>query len=120
MLRGRRQLLLCGYGGSCAVCEHFAGELLKGFLLNRPLSEEERKALEAAGDDGRLGKTLQRGLPCLVLTGLPALTSAFANDVDGTAALAQQAFAYAREGDALLAISTSGNAKNGLSGRRAV
>jgi D-sedoheptulose 7-phosphate isomerase len=109
---GGGRLLLCGNGGSSADCEHIAGELMKGFLLKRPLTEEERRALEAAGDDGRLGRTLQRGLPCVVLTGLPALTSAFANDVDGTAALAQQAFAYAREGDALLAISTSGNAVN--------
>ena len=34
------KLLLCGNGGSCADCDHIAGELLKGFLSHRPLSEE--------------------------------------------------------------------------------
>lgn len=31
------QLLLCGNGGSCADCDHIAGEFLKGFLLKRPV-----------------------------------------------------------------------------------
>ena len=34
------KILLCGNGGSCADCDHIAGELLKGFLLKRPMSEE--------------------------------------------------------------------------------
>ena len=107
------KLLLCGNGGSACDCEHIAGELMKGFLLRRPLPEGERAALEALGAEGTLlaGK-LQRGLPTLVLSGLPGLTTAFSNDVDPELAFAQQAYAYARPGDVLLGLSTSGNAKN--------
>ena len=38
--RAGGKLLLCGNGGSAADCDHIAGELLKGFLSHRPLSEE--------------------------------------------------------------------------------
>ena len=41
-----RKLLLCGNGGSAADCEHIAGELLKGFLLKRPLNQEERYGMQ--------------------------------------------------------------------------
>jgi len=109
---GGGKLLLCGNGGSCADCEHIAGELMKGYLLKRPLTAEEKQALQAAGDTGALAQKLQRGLPSLVLTGLPALSSAFLNDVDGSMIYAQQAFAYARKGDVMIGISTSGNARN--------
>lgn len=107
------KLLLCGNGGSACDCEHIAGELMKGFLLRRPLAPDERAALESFGAEGaRLAGKLQRALPSLVLTGLPGLTTAFSNDVDPELAFAQQAFAYARPGDVILCISTSGNAKN--------
>ena len=43
--RAGGKLLLCGNGGSAADCDHIAGELLKGFLSPRPLSEEEEDAL---------------------------------------------------------------------------
>jgi D-sedoheptulose 7-phosphate isomerase len=113
--RGGGKLLLCGNGGSACDCEHIAGELMKGFLLKRPLTDEERAALAAQGEAGAyLSQTLQRALPAIVLTGLPGLSSAFLNDVDGDATYAQQAFAYARAGDVLIGISTSGNAKNVL------
>lgn len=111
--KGDGKLLLCGNGGSACDCEHIAGELMKGFLLRRPLPEGERVALQALGAGGALlaGK-LQRGLPALVLSGLPGLTTAFSNDVDPELAFAQQAYAYARPGDVLLGLSTSGNAGN--------
>jgi D-sedoheptulose 7-phosphate isomerase len=110
---GGGKLLLCGNGGSACDCEHIAGELMKGFLLRRPLPEGERAALEALGAVGALlADKLQRGLPTVVLSGLPGLTTAFSNDVDPEMAFAQQAFAYARPGDVLLCLSTSGNAKN--------
>ena len=32
------KLLICGNGGSAADADHISGELLKGFLLKRPLS----------------------------------------------------------------------------------
>ena len=66
----------------------------------------------ACGDDGTLGNGLQNGLPCLVLNGLPGLSSAFANDADPALTFAQQAWVYARPGDVLLGITTSGNSRN--------
>ena len=44
------KLLLCGNGGSACDCEHIAGELMKGFLLPRPLTAREKAALAGAGD----------------------------------------------------------------------
>ena len=44
------KLLLCGNGGSAADCDHIAGELLKGFLLKRPLDQTLRKKLETLPD----------------------------------------------------------------------
>ncbi|NCB35678.1 MAG: SIS domain-containing protein [Clostridia bacterium] len=107
------KLLLCGNGGSACDCEHIAGELMKGFLLRRPLNQQEKDALAAVGDsEGLLAGHLQRALPTIVLQGLSGMSSAFLNDVDGELTYAQQAFAYAKPGDVLLGISTSGNAKN--------
>ena len=34
------KLLLCGNGGSCADCEHIVGELMKGFMLKRQMTDE--------------------------------------------------------------------------------
>ena len=106
------KLLLCGNGGSACDCEHIAGELMKGFLLNRPLNADEKAALAQAGDDGQIAARLQRALSTLVLTGLSGMSSAFLNDVEGELTYAQQAFAYAAPNDVLMGISTSGNAKN--------
>ena len=36
------KLLLCGNGGSAADCAHIVGELMKGFLLPRRLTADER------------------------------------------------------------------------------
>lgn len=107
------KLLLCGNGGSCCDCQHIAGELMKGFLSQRPLPEKEQQALAALGEEGvYLSRKLQRALPTLVLSDLQGVSSAFANDVDPTACYAQLAYAYAAPGDVLLGISTSGNAQN--------
>ena len=110
-MRQRRggKLLACGNGGSCADADHIVGELMKGFLLKRPLLDGEREALARAGDDGMLANVLQRAVPVLVLSGL---STAFLNDVEPQAVFAQQAYAYARPGDVLMGISTSGNSKN--------
>ena len=43
---------------------------------------------------------------------MPALTSAFANDVDAAVSFAQMLFGYGCAGDVFLGISTSGNSKN--------
>lgn len=108
------KLLLCGNGGSCGDCDHIAGELLKGFLLKRPVNTAFMDAM--AGSYGQRGveiaDKLQQGLPAISLCTHSAAISAFANDVDGELVYAQQVLAYGKPGDVLLAISTSGNASN--------
>ena len=106
------KLIIGGNGGSACDAEHIAGELMKGFLKPRPLTAPEKAALMTAGDDGSIGTKLQRAVPVIVLHGLPGMSSAFLNDVEGSLTYAQQAFAYAKPGDVLLGISTSGNAGN--------
>lgn len=109
--------LVCGNGGSCADAEHIVGELMKGFCRERPLVAQWKGILEEFGEEGnRLANALQMALPAISLSGLPALSSAFANDVDPKYVYAQQAFALAEEGDLFIGISTSGNAKNILAG----
>ncbi len=34
------KILVCGNGGSAADSEHIVGELMKGFLLHRPVTDE--------------------------------------------------------------------------------
>ena len=107
------QLLLCGNGGSCADCDHIAGEFLKGFLLKRPVGEELRQKLAQQGEYGsQIGQKLQCGLPTISLTAHAGAISAFANDVDPELVYAQQVLAYGKPGDVLIGISTSGGAKN--------
>ena len=107
------KILLCGNGGSCADCDHIAGELLKGFLLRRPMSLEFKEKMAVYGDFGvEIGDKLQYGLPAISLCTHSAPISAFANDVDGDLVYAQQVFAYGNPGDILVGISTSGNSKN--------
>jgi len=98
------KLLLCGNGGSSADCAHIVGELVKGFCRKRPLPQALQ---EAIGTD-----RLQQGLPAIDLTANAALISAVNNDLGGELVYAQQVMAYGRPGDALIGISTSGNAKN--------
>lgn len=107
------KILLCGNGGSCADCDHIAGELLKGFLLKRPVSSDFQDKLAQYGDFGvEISGKLQHGLPAISLCAHSAPISAFANDVDGDLVFAQQVFAYGQPGDILVGISTSGNSKN--------
>jgi D-sedoheptulose 7-phosphate isomerase len=109
------KLLLCGNGGSCADCDHIVGELMKGFLKKRPIAEDKKAQLKACAElDDELLSKLQGGLPAVSLPSICALNSAFANDVDPTLMYAQSLYALGREGDVLIAISTSGNAKNVL------
>lgn len=113
VFRAGGKLLLCGNGGSAADCGHIAGELMKGFLRRRPLPPSLRQAMRSQGEEGeRLAGRLQGALPCIDLTGSAPFSTAFANDVDPALTFAQQVCGYGRPGDALLAISTSGNAEN--------
>ena len=108
------QILVCGNGGSAADGDHIVGELMKGFLLRRPLSREDQLAFSSQfGEEGeRIASMLQRGLPAISLNAHAALNSAFANDVDPVLSYAQQVLGYGRPGDLLIGISTSGMADN--------
>ena len=107
-------LLVAGNGGSCADSEHIGGELMKGFVKPRRVPEEFARALTQADSERgpELAAKLQGGLPAIALTGHNGLTTAFANDVDPDMVFAQQVYGYGRAGDALLALTTSGNSKN--------
>lgn len=108
------KLLIAGNGGSSADAEHIVGELMKGFVKPRELPEEFRARLKAVSPEhgALLGARLQGGLPAIALNGHPGLATAFLNDVDGEMIYAQQVCGYGTEIDVLLALSTSGNAKN--------
>lgn len=108
------KVLTCGNGGSAADSEHIVGELMKGFLLKRPLTEAECTAIAETGcpNPEQFAKKLQRGLPAISLVSQTALLTAFLNDVEPEMIFAQQVFAYGKTGDCLLVLSTSGNSAN--------
>ena len=101
------KILICGNGGSASDAEHWAGELLKGFISKRPLTGLARERLGP-----ELADQLQGSLPAIPLTGFTAMRSAFANDCDDCYGYAQLVFGLGRPGDILIGISTSGNAEN--------
>lgn len=106
------RLFLCGNGGSASDCQHIAGELLKGFASERKALEKKRHNLESRGVERDIIEGLQEGLPAIPLIGADALCTAVLNDMAPSLIFAQQIYALGREGDVLLAISTSGNAEN--------
>jgi len=106
------KILLCGNGGSASDTEHIAGELLKGFLKKRPLPNDMRQKFVDAGGDAGFADKLQGSLPAISLTGHPALATAYINDVDAEFVFAQQLYGLGKPGDILIAMSTSGNARN--------
>ena len=117
--RGGGKLLLCGNGGSAADCDHIAGELLKGFLSHRPLSEEDCMTLadtlpegEADPDLYLLAGQLQGGLPAISLPSQTAAVTAVCNDTDPALIFAQLVWALGQAGDTLVCLSTSGNSRN--------
>ena len=112
--RAGNKLLICGNGGSAADAEHIAGELMKGFLKPRPVSREllaKARAVCAPCDCAPL-EQLQAGLPAIALTTHTALITAVLNDQQADLIFAQQVLALGRAGDVLLAVSTSGDARN--------
>lgn len=103
------KLLLCGNGGSCADCEHIAGEMVKQFAKERPLNPE---IVEKLGPE--LSSELHGGLPALSLPSMIGFHTAFNNDNNPEFAFAQQVVAFGKANDVLWGISTSGNSKNVL------
>lgn len=102
--RNGGKVLLCGNGGSAADCEHIVGELMKGFLLKRTVTDESIPE--------NLRVNLQGSLPAISLPSQSAILSAFINDVDPEMMYAQLVYGYAKENDLLIGLSTSGNSKN--------
>ena len=87
-LKAGHKALACGNGGSAADSQHFAAELVGRFERERP------------------------GLPGIALTVDTSAITAIANDYDYDRVFSKQVEALGREGDVLLAISTSGNSRN--------
>lgn len=98
------KVLVCGNGGSASDSEHIVGELMKGFILKRPVSDERIPE--------RLRKGLQGSLPAISLPSQCAILSAFINDVDPEMMYAQLVYGYVKPEDLVIGLSTSGNSKN--------
>lgn len=111
-----RKIMVCGNGGSAADSEHIAGEMMKSFILPRNLKDDEIAKLKSSGIDDweELAQSLQRGIPTIALTGHISLATAIANDTNPYITFAQQVYVIGKEGDVLIALSTSGSAKNVL------
>lgn len=98
------KILVCGNGGSASDSEHIVGELMKGFMLKRPVNDDR------ISEELRVG--LQGSLPAISLPSQCAILSAFINDVDPEMMYAQLVYGYAKKEDLVIGLSTSGNSKN--------
>ena len=98
------KVLVCGNGGSASDSEHIVGELMKGFLSKRPVTDERLPE--------SLRKGLQGALSAISLPSQSAILSAYINDVEAEMMYAQLVYGYAKEEDLVIGLSTSGNAKN--------
>ena len=108
------RLYVCGNGGSAADALHITGELMKSFAMKRRLDDE---FIKQANDTfpieaEQLINNLQGALPVYALVENVVFSSAYANDVDADYIFAQQIYCYARQGDVVFGISTSGNSIN--------
>ena len=110
------KLLIAGNGGSCADAEHIAGELMKGFKLQRKCSKGFTYKLKSIDETCgiELAEKLQGGLPTIALNNHQGMNTAYINDVSngGEYLFAQQVYVYGKKEDVFFAISTSGNSKN--------
>lgn len=84
------KILSCGNGGSAADAQHFSSEMLNRFERDRP------------------------GLAAIALTTDSSTLTSIANDYQYDEVYAKQVRALGRDGDILLAISTSGQSDNVL------
>lgn len=98
------KILVCGNGGSCADSDHIVGELMKGFMLPRTVSDERIPE--------QIRPYLQGALPAISLSAHSAVLTAFMNDVEPAMVYAQMVYGYAKENDLFIGISTSGNSGN--------
>ena len=72
------KVMTCGNGGSCADADHIVGELMKGFLKKRPLSDAQKHRMLEQYPKLNIDflDKLQCGLPALSLSSLTALNTA--------------------------------------------
>ena len=94
-LASDRKLLVCGNGGSAADSQHLAAELIGRFERERP------------------------ELAAIALTTDTSILTAIANDYSFEQVFAKQVRGLGREGDVLVAISTSGNSPSVLAAAQA-
>lgn len=120
------KVLICGNGGSAADSAHITGELMKGFKKKRVVSDELVLKLKTVIDNftaknncnhgpqklEEMKMVLEQGLPTIDLTSQVALNTAFANDKNADYMYANEVLGLGNESDVLIAISTSGFAKN--------
>ena len=98
------KVLICGNGGSASDSSHIVGELLKGFLNPRTVTDE-RISADLRGD-------LQGSLPAISLCCQEALMTAFSNDVKPDMVFAQHVYGLGKKEDLVIGLSTSGNSVN--------
>jgi D-sedoheptulose 7-phosphate isomerase len=89
-IKNGHRLFICGNGGSATDASHFSGEILGRFMRERD------------------------ALPCIMLGGDLAATTAIANDYGYEHVFSRPLKALMTPNDVLIAISTSGNSKNVL------
>lgn len=89
-LKKDNKVLFCGNGGSVADCQHLATEFT--IRLNHDIK--------------------RRGLPAIALTTDTSALTAGGNDIGFENTFARLVDALGRDGDVLVAISTSGNSEN--------
>ena len=111
------KVLICGNGGSSADAAHITGELMKAFKKKRKLDDkflEELKKVLSSDEDSLKSfvDNLETGLPTIDLTSFSALNTAFSNDKNYLYNFANNVLGLGKDGDVLIAITTSGNSKN--------
>ncbi len=87
-IKSSGKILICGNGGSAADAQHFAGEMIGRFKIER------------------------KGLPCIALTTDTSILSCIGNDYGFEHVFSRQIEAMGSPGDVIIGISTSGNSKN--------
>lgn len=89
-LKENKKLLIAGNGGSASDAQHFAGEIVGRFLLER------------------------RGMPAISLSTDTSVLTSIGNDYGFDTIFSRQVEALGEKGDILFGISTSGNSENVL------
>ena len=88
IIKQGNKVLLAGNGGSAADAQHFAGEIVGRFLMER------------------------NAIPALSLCVDPSVMTCIGNDYGFEEVFARQVQGLGKEGDAFIGISTSGNSEN--------